>query len=94
MVKISDRDCLFDNTWADGALGSATGWADNGEVFLRPSSSSGFLFILTVSIRNSGQDAVVSWLDEDGPLLWKISTGRWLDIYACACWCTYDTGAS
>jgi hypothetical protein len=57
-VKISDSDCLSEETRADGALGSATGRDDDGEASLRPPSSSCFSFILKAGIRNFGQDVV------------------------------------
>jgi hypothetical protein len=52
IVKISDSDCLLEDTSADGALGSATGRVEDGEAFLRPSSSCDFSFILTASIED------------------------------------------
>lgn len=56
MVKISDSDCLLEETWADGALGSATGRVDVEEASPRPSSSSCFSFILMASVGNFDQD--------------------------------------
>jgi len=48
MVKISESDCLLEKTRAGGALASATGRDDDGEVSLRLSSSSCFSFILMI----------------------------------------------
>jgi hypothetical protein len=80
MVKISDNDCLLEETKADGALGSATGEVDDGEAFRRPSSSSCFSFILMASIRILVE---ILWY------LGELKMVRCLDIYAYACWCAW-----